>query len=169
MMTHSDYDSYRRQKGLNWSEYYDQTAHIPMIHISGWFDAYCGPAIDNYVSRTEPTKRISLSKEPSLNLSISGGKLHSVRSSAAGLAIGKPAARQIAALIATISRSALSGRKSRRSSPQRHLCTAGPRLGARVRDSSPRKMIVELVLAGEVAASRPAGSPVQCVARHRQM
>ncbi len=56
MMTHSDYDSYWRRKGLHWSEYYDQTADIPMIHISGWFDAYCGSAIDNYVGLSRRKK-----------------------------------------------------------------------------------------------------------------
>lgn len=49
MMTHSDYDDYWKQMGVNWVEYYEQTSDIPMIHISGWYDAYCGTAIQNYL------------------------------------------------------------------------------------------------------------------------
>jgi putative CocE/NonD family hydrolase len=49
MMTHGDYDDYWKDMGSNWMEYYRQTADIPMIHISGWYDAYCGTAIQNYL------------------------------------------------------------------------------------------------------------------------
>ena len=49
MMTHGDYDDYWKQMGVNWVEYYEQTADIPMVHVSGWYDNYCGSAIDNYV------------------------------------------------------------------------------------------------------------------------
>lgn len=49
MWTHSDYDDYWKSMGTNWEEYYDVTADIPMIHISGWYDAYCGTAINNYL------------------------------------------------------------------------------------------------------------------------
>ncbi len=49
MWTHSDYDDTWKQMGVNWVEYYDQTADIPMIHVSGWYDNYCRTAIDNYV------------------------------------------------------------------------------------------------------------------------
>ena len=49
MMTHSDYDDFWKQMGVNWAEYYEQTSDIPMIHCSGWYDNYCGTAIDNYV------------------------------------------------------------------------------------------------------------------------
>jgi predicted acyl esterase len=34
---------------VNWSEYYEQTSDIPMVHISGWYDNYCGTAIHNYL------------------------------------------------------------------------------------------------------------------------
>lgn len=49
MMTHSVYDDYWKQMGVNWEEYYPQTSDIPMIHISGWYDNYCQTAIDNYL------------------------------------------------------------------------------------------------------------------------
>lgn len=49
MMTHTDYDDYWKNMGVNWEEYHDQTSDIPMIHISGWYDAYCGTAIGNYL------------------------------------------------------------------------------------------------------------------------
>lgn len=42
---------YRHWKGLgaNWEEYYEQTADIPMLHISGWYDSYAGGTVDNHV------------------------------------------------------------------------------------------------------------------------
>ncbi len=49
MMSHPDYDTYWKQMGLNWMEYYSQTSDIPMIHVSGWYDNYCQTAIDNYI------------------------------------------------------------------------------------------------------------------------
>jgi putative CocE/NonD family hydrolase len=49
MMTHGDYDDYWKHMGVNWSEYYEQTSDIPMVHISGWYDNYCGTAIHNYL------------------------------------------------------------------------------------------------------------------------
>lgn len=47
--THTDYDAFWKGMGVNWVEYYDQTADIPMIHVSGWYDNYCRTAIDNFV------------------------------------------------------------------------------------------------------------------------
>ncbi len=49
MMAHSAYDDYWKQLGLNWSIRYPETSDIPMLHISGWYDTYCGTAIGNYV------------------------------------------------------------------------------------------------------------------------
>jgi putative CocE/NonD family hydrolase len=48
MMTHGDYDDYWKHIDVNWVEYYDQTADIPMLLISGWYDSYAGGTIDNY-------------------------------------------------------------------------------------------------------------------------
>lgn len=48
MMTHGDYDDYWKQLDMNWVEYYDQTADIPMLLISGWYDSYAGGTVHNY-------------------------------------------------------------------------------------------------------------------------
>lgn len=56
MMTHANYDDYWKKMGVNWVEYYNQTADIPMIHISGWYDAYCESAIQNYLALSRAKK-----------------------------------------------------------------------------------------------------------------
>ena len=56
MMTHVNYDDYWKQLGLNWSVHYPQTSDIPMLHISGWYDSYCGTAIGNYSGLVEIKK-----------------------------------------------------------------------------------------------------------------
>ena len=56
MMTRTDYDDYWKQMGVNWVEYYEQTSDIPMIHCSGWYDNYCGSAIDNFVGLSKVKK-----------------------------------------------------------------------------------------------------------------
>ena len=48
MLTASDYGDYWRDMGVNWVDYYERTADIPMIHISGWWDEYLVSAFDNY-------------------------------------------------------------------------------------------------------------------------
>ncbi len=53
MMTRADYDDYWKHPDINWVEYYDQTADIPMILISGWYDSYAGGTIQNYVGLSE--------------------------------------------------------------------------------------------------------------------
>ena len=50
MMTHGDYDDYWKHLDVNWVEYYDQTADIPMLLISGWYDSYAGGTIDNFTA-----------------------------------------------------------------------------------------------------------------------
>jgi putative CocE/NonD family hydrolase len=49
MMTHGDYDEYWQHLDINWSEYFDQTADIPILLVSGWYDSYCGGTTKNYV------------------------------------------------------------------------------------------------------------------------
>lgn len=49
MMTHSDYDDYWKHPDVNWVEHYDDTADIPMLLISGWYDSYGGGTIENYL------------------------------------------------------------------------------------------------------------------------
>ena len=48
MLTQTDYGDYWKQLDINWREYYPQTADIPMIHISGWYDSYCGGTAKNF-------------------------------------------------------------------------------------------------------------------------
>jgi putative CocE/NonD family hydrolase len=48
MMTHGDYDDYWKHPDVNWVEHYDETADIPMLLVSGWYDSYCGGTIQNY-------------------------------------------------------------------------------------------------------------------------
>ena len=48
MMTHADYDDYWKHLDVNWVEYYDQTADIPMVLLSGWYDSYAGGTVDNF-------------------------------------------------------------------------------------------------------------------------
>jgi putative CocE/NonD family hydrolase len=47
-LTHSDYDDYWREIGINWEEYYQQTADVPMVHIGGWYDIFLRGTIKNY-------------------------------------------------------------------------------------------------------------------------
>ncbi len=49
IMTHADYDAYWQGLGNNWFEYYEETADIPMLHVSGWYDSYAGSTIENFV------------------------------------------------------------------------------------------------------------------------
>ena len=56
MMTSSDYSDYWRDMGIDWVDYYNGTADIPMIHISGWYDAYLASAIDNYAGLSSRKK-----------------------------------------------------------------------------------------------------------------
>ncbi|MGH7554204.1 MAG: CocE/NonD family hydrolase [Longimicrobiales bacterium] len=61
MFTQGDY---KHWKGLgeNWVEYYDQTADVPMLHISGWYDSYTGGTVENYLGlskrKTSPMRLI---------------------------------------------------------------------------------------------------------------
>ena len=48
MMTHGDYDDYWKDPDVNWVEHYDETADIPMLLISGWYDSYAGGTVQNY-------------------------------------------------------------------------------------------------------------------------
>ena len=54
-MTHGDDDDpnadfrHWNRIGVNWREYYGRTADIPMLHVAGWYDPYCGSMFENYV------------------------------------------------------------------------------------------------------------------------
>jgi putative CocE/NonD family hydrolase len=56
MMKHENYDSYWKQMGYNWKEYYQQTSDIPMMLIAGWYDGYCKTTIDNYLGLSKIKK-----------------------------------------------------------------------------------------------------------------
>lgn len=44
----SDYGEFWKGIGLNWAEYYEQTADVPMIHIGGWYDIFLRGTIQSY-------------------------------------------------------------------------------------------------------------------------
>jgi len=50
MLTHGDYDAYWKDPDVNWVEHYDETADIPMLLISGWYDSYAGGTVGNFVA-----------------------------------------------------------------------------------------------------------------------
>lgn len=52
MATHGDAGDWKTI-GCNWIDYYDQTADIPMLHIGGWYDTYCGGTVTNYLGLSE--------------------------------------------------------------------------------------------------------------------
>lgn len=58
-LTHSDYDDYWQETGINWEEYYEQTADVPMVHVGGWYDIFLRGTIKNYVelSRLQKTPK----------------------------------------------------------------------------------------------------------------
>jgi putative CocE/NonD family hydrolase len=56
LMTHGDYDDYWKAPDMNWSLNYAQTADIPMLHITGWYDSYTSGTIKNYVALSKMKK-----------------------------------------------------------------------------------------------------------------
>ena len=57
--THSDYDDYWKELGINWVEYYDRTADVPMVHLGGWYDIFLRGTIQNWqeLSRRQKTPK----------------------------------------------------------------------------------------------------------------
>ena len=51
--TRSDYSDYWRTRPLNWSEYYDDTADIAMLHVGGWYDIFLRGTVQNFVELSE--------------------------------------------------------------------------------------------------------------------
>lgn len=47
--THADYDEFWKATGINWVEYFDQTADVPMVHIGGWYDIFLRGTIQNFL------------------------------------------------------------------------------------------------------------------------
>lgn len=56
LMTHGDYDGYWKQPEVNWSLYFAQTSDIPMLHLTGWYDAYTMGTINNYLGLSKIKK-----------------------------------------------------------------------------------------------------------------
>ena len=48
MQTHGDYDGYWKRIGVNWEEYYEKTADIPMLHVGGWYDSYAAGTVQSF-------------------------------------------------------------------------------------------------------------------------
>lgn len=47
-LTHADYDDFWKKTGINWVEYYGQTADVPMVHFGGWYDIFLRGTIQNF-------------------------------------------------------------------------------------------------------------------------
>jgi len=45
---HEVFSPFWQRRGLYWRGYYGETADVPMIHMSGWYDPYSQTAIDNF-------------------------------------------------------------------------------------------------------------------------
>ncbi|MBS4058908.1 MAG: CocE/NonD family hydrolase [Bacteroidetes bacterium] len=55
-LTNSDYNDYWKSIGLNWEEYFEQTADVPMVHIGGWYDIFLRGTIANYLALSKIQK-----------------------------------------------------------------------------------------------------------------
>lgn len=56
-----DYDEFWTRIGINWWEYYDDTADVPMLHIGGWYDIFLRGTVQNYLglaARKERPQRL---------------------------------------------------------------------------------------------------------------
>ncbi len=58
-LRNSDYSAFWRTMPLNWSEYYEQTADIPMLHVGGWYDIFLRGTLQNYTGLSS-SKRSSI-------------------------------------------------------------------------------------------------------------
>ena len=52
-ITRGDYDDYWKQPDVNWSLHYEETADIPMLHVTGWYDSYTMGTIRNYIGMSK--------------------------------------------------------------------------------------------------------------------
>ena len=51
--TRSDYSPYWQSAPLNWSEHYDATADIAMLHVGGWYDIFLRGTVQNFVELSD--------------------------------------------------------------------------------------------------------------------
>lgn len=60
--THGDYGEFWKRIGINWVEYYEGTADIPMLHVGGWYDIFLRGTVQNYVGlsalKTSPVRML---------------------------------------------------------------------------------------------------------------
>ncbi len=47
-LKNSDYSEFWQTMPLNWSQYYEQTADIAMLHVGGWYDIFLPGTLQNY-------------------------------------------------------------------------------------------------------------------------
>ena len=60
-LTTSDDGPYWQSLGLNWVEYYAQTADVPMLHVGSWYDIFLRGTIDNFVALSKlKTSRMAM-------------------------------------------------------------------------------------------------------------
>lgn len=56
------FSDFWRQRGIYWRGFYAETADVPMVHLSGWYDPYSITAIENFValsaSKTSPMRLV---------------------------------------------------------------------------------------------------------------
>ena len=48
--THGDYDDYWKQRGYAISDYYEEHADVPTLHIGGWYDSYARNTCESYMA-----------------------------------------------------------------------------------------------------------------------
>lgn len=46
---HENFSPFWQQRGIYWRGFYDDTADVPMVHMSGWYDPYSITAVENFV------------------------------------------------------------------------------------------------------------------------
>ena len=60
MWSHSVYDEYWKQVGINAQEYYDRIADVPTVHQGGWYDPYTRSTTNNFVHWKKTKKAMGL-------------------------------------------------------------------------------------------------------------
>lgn len=53
---HEDFSPFWQQRGIYWRGFYNQTANVPMVHMSGWYDPYSITAIENHLALSGPER-----------------------------------------------------------------------------------------------------------------
>ena len=53
IVRHTDYDDYWRQRGYAYSEYFDEGADVPTLHLGGWYDSYARATCESFTMLSE--------------------------------------------------------------------------------------------------------------------